>query len=74
MDWPSRFPDLNPIEHAWDALGRRLANRPMPPTTFLELKVTLKQEWQRISQELLDNLILSMPQRCQCVLAVLGGY
>ncbi|GBL61923.1 hypothetical protein AVEN_116090-1 [Araneus ventricosus] len=22
MEWPSRYPHLNPIEHVWDALGR----------------------------------------------------
>ncbi|GFX20544.1 transposable element Tc1 transposase [Trichonephila clavipes] len=27
MDWPARSPDLNPIEHVWDFLGRRLAAR-----------------------------------------------
>ncbi|GFW76229.1 transposable element Tc1 transposase [Trichonephila clavipes] len=25
MDWPARSPDLNPIQHVWDFLGRRLA-------------------------------------------------
>ncbi|GFU07928.1 transposable element Tcb2 transposase [Trichonephila clavipes] len=27
MNWPARSPDLNPIEHVWDFLGRRLAAR-----------------------------------------------
>ncbi|XP_067008035.2 juvenile hormone esterase-like [Anabrus simplex] len=27
MDWPAWSADLNPIENAWDALGRRIASR-----------------------------------------------
>ncbi|GFS53358.1 transposable element Tcb2 transposase [Trichonephila clavipes] len=27
MDWPAYSPDLNPLEHVWDALGRRIAAR-----------------------------------------------
>ncbi|GFT91554.1 transposable element Tcb1 transposase [Trichonephila clavipes] len=30
--WPARFPDLNPIENVWDALGRQVAGRNYPPT------------------------------------------
>ncbi|GFX31444.1 transposable element Tc1 transposase [Trichonephila clavipes] len=37
MDWPARSPDLNPIEHVWDFLGRRLAARALPPVTIREL-------------------------------------
>jgi hypothetical protein len=29
MHWPSLSPDMAPIEHAWDALGRRVDNRPV---------------------------------------------
>ncbi|GFT09133.1 transposable element Tcb2 transposase [Trichonephila clavipes] len=30
-EWPARSPDMNPIEHVWDALGRRVAGRQPPP-------------------------------------------
>lgn len=33
-----------PTRHVWDALGRRLANRPIPPTSLLQLEVSLEQE------------------------------
>ncbi|GFT04462.1 transposable element Tc3 transposase [Trichonephila clavipes] len=36
MDWPARSPDLNPIEHVWDFLGRRLAARTLPPVCIDE--------------------------------------
>ncbi|GFT95591.1 transposable element Tcb1 transposase [Trichonephila clavipes] len=39
MDWPARSPDLNPIEHVWDFLGRRLAARTLPPVTIRELRL-----------------------------------
>ncbi|GFW95765.1 transposable element Tcb1 transposase [Trichonephila clavipes] len=34
MDWPARSPDLNPIEHVWDFLNRRLAARTLPPASI----------------------------------------
>ncbi|GFV21204.1 transposable element Tcb2 transposase [Trichonephila clavipes] len=34
MDGPARSPDLNPIEHVWDFLGRHLAARTLPPVTI----------------------------------------
>ncbi|GFV81316.1 transposable element Tc1 transposase [Trichonephila clavipes] len=44
MDWPARSPDLNPIEHVWDFLGRRLAARTLPPITIRELRLVLQDE------------------------------
>ncbi|GFV74755.1 transposable element Tcb1 transposase [Trichonephila clavipes] len=32
MNWPAYSPDLNPIEHVWDMLDRRIAARQPPPT------------------------------------------
>ncbi|GBN89621.1 hypothetical protein AVEN_174526-1 [Araneus ventricosus] len=31
--WSARTPDLNPIEHVWDMLGRRVAGHRVPPGT-----------------------------------------
>ncbi|GFV83001.1 transposable element Tc1 transposase [Trichonephila clavipes] len=38
MDWPARSPDLNPIEHVCDFLGRRLVARTLLPVTIRELR------------------------------------
>ncbi|GFS68987.1 DDE_3 domain-containing protein [Trichonephila clavipes] len=72
MDWPARSPDLNPIEHAWDFLGRRLAARTLPPVTIRELRLALQDEWAAMPQQLIDTLILSMGRRCETCLAVRG--
>ncbi|GFX77904.1 transposable element Tcb2 transposase [Trichonephila clavipes] len=74
MDWPVRSPDLNPIEHVWDFLGRRLAARTLPTVTIRELRFALQDEWAAIPQQLIDTLILSMSRRCNTCLAVRGDH
>ncbi|GFW54093.1 transposable element Tcb1 transposase [Trichonephila clavipes] len=44
MEWPACSPDMNPIEHVWDALGRRVAGRQPPPQTLQELERALLEE------------------------------
>ncbi|GFU34458.1 transposable element Tcb2 transposase [Trichonephila clavipes] len=44
MEWPACSPHLNPIEHVWDMLGRRIAARPRPPATVRDLKIALLEE------------------------------
>ncbi|GFX43388.1 transposable element Tcb2 transposase [Trichonephila clavipes] len=74
MDWPARSSDLNPIEHVWDFLGRRLAARTLPPVTIRELRLALQDEWAAMPQQLIDTLILSMCRRCETCLAVRGDH
>ncbi|GFW79235.1 transposable element Tcb1 transposase [Trichonephila clavipes] len=74
MDWPARSPVLNPIEHVWDFLGRRLAARTLPPVSILELRLVLQDKWAAMPQQLIDTLILSMGRRCETCLAVRGDH
>ncbi|GFT84507.1 transposable element Tcb2 transposase [Trichonephila clavipes] len=74
MDWPARSPDLNPIEHVWDFLGRRLAARTLPPVTIRELRLALQDEWAAMPQQLTDTLILSMGRCCETCRAVRGDH
>ncbi|GFW38808.1 transposable element Tcb1 transposase [Trichonephila clavipes] len=63
MDWPAYSPDLNPIEHVWDALGRRIAARLHHPENTQQLKQMLIEEWVLLPQEMLHQLVLSMRRR-----------
>ncbi|GFX62527.1 transposable element Tcb2 transposase [Trichonephila clavipes] len=74
MDWPARSPDLNPIEHVWDFLVRRLAARTLPPVTIRELRLALQDEWAAMPQQLIDTLILSMGRRSETCLTVRGDH
>ncbi|GFW40803.1 transposable element Tc3 transposase [Trichonephila clavipes] len=44
MYWPAYSPDLNPIEHVWDMLDRRIAARQPPPTCVPGLRRALRDE------------------------------
>ncbi|GFY13105.1 DDE_3 domain-containing protein [Trichonephila clavipes] len=55
--WPARSPDLNPIENVWDALVRQVAGRNYPPTTKNTLIRALTEEWDKLPQQLLDNVV-----------------
>ncbi|GFV41050.1 transposable element Tcb2 transposase [Trichonephila clavipes] len=48
---------MNPIEHVWDTLGRRVAGRQPPPQTLQELERVLLEEWDRIPQLVINSLI-----------------
>ncbi|GFT99251.1 probable RNA-directed DNA polymerase from transposon X-element [Trichonephila clavipes] len=63
MEWPACSPDMNPIQHVWDALGRRVAGRQPYPQTLQELEKALLEEWDRIPQLVINRLIDSMSQR-----------
>ena len=55
LPWPVKSPDLNPIEHVWDLLDRRVGARAIPPRNVRELAGALVEEWGNISQQELAN-------------------
>lgn len=70
---PARSPDLNPIEHVWDMLKRRIRARNNAPTTVAELQNALIEEWENIDQEDIARVIQSMPRRLEAVRLARGG-
>ncbi|GFX91552.1 hypothetical protein TNCV_3681381 [Trichonephila clavipes] len=72
--WPARSPDLNPIENVWDALGRQVAGRNYPQTNKNTLIRALTEEWDKLPQQLLDNVVQSMVRRVECCITLHGGH
>jgi transposase len=73
LDWPSQSPDLNPIEHLWAELKKRVRNRQKPPTTLNELWEAVEEEWNDIPRDFCLKLIDTMPARIRDVLKAKGG-
>jgi transposase len=48
LPWPSKSTDLNPIEHLWNQLDKRVRQRQPPPQTLDQLCQMLQQEWRTI--------------------------
>ncbi|GFU65867.1 hypothetical protein TNCV_5011651 [Trichonephila clavipes] len=68
--WPARSPDLNPIENVWDALGRQVPGGNYPPTNKNTLIRALTEEWDKLAQQLLDNVVQSMVRHVECCITL----
>lgn len=69
---PAMSPDLNPIEHVWDIMGRRLRDLARQPVNLEDLSQTLVQIWNDIPQEEIRACI-TMRNRLQAVIQQRGG-
>ena len=74
MDWPARYPDLNPIEHLFDIMSCSIHRRHVTPQTVQELTDALIQVWEEIPQENIHCLIRSMPRHCRECIQARGGH
>ncbi|UYV65951.1 IRF2BP2 [Cordylochernes scorpioides] len=73
LPWPPYSPDLSPIEHVWDIIGRRLHALPQPRSED-ELWQMVEREWRAIPQVAIRTLIDSLPRRVAACIAVRGAF
>lgn len=71
FDWPSQSPDLNPIEHLWDNLERKV--RKYHIKNHDDLRKALQDAWDSITTEETGKLVNSMPDRLAAVIQSKGG-
>ncbi|GFS94195.1 transposable element Tcb2 transposase [Trichonephila clavipes] len=59
LPWPSRSPDLSPVEHVWNQLKRQ-----MPSCHSVhDLELAVQDLWAHLPQDKIGCLINSMPDR-----------
>lgn len=71
MEWPSQSPDLNPIEHLWGVLKRRIGG--CRAKNKEELWSIIQNAWHSITPETCAKLVHSMGRRCEAVIKNKGA-
>jgi hypothetical protein len=71
LKWPAYSPDLNPIEHLWEEVKRKLRGRRFK--TQDELWTAVQQAWNTIPLSKVIKLVDSMPDRIRAVILARGG-
>ena len=70
IERPSFSPDLNPIEHLWDEMERRMKKE--SPKNERELKEAVLRVWQGIGSDVTKKLVDSIPNRLYEVIRMKG--
>ncbi|GFY12833.1 hypothetical protein TNCV_1958611 [Trichonephila clavipes] len=65
---------LHVVAIALGLWGRQVAGRNYPPTNKNTLIRALTEEWDKLPQQLLDNVVQSMVRRVECCITLHGGH
>jgi transposase len=74
VPWPAMSPVLNPIEHIWDMLGRRIQAQEPPGQNIRKLEAALHREWQQLSQQDIQRLTGGIRRRLETVIQARRSY
>ena len=72
VPWPVVSPDMAPIEHVWDGIGRHLQTRGHHEN-LPALEAALVYEWNTLPQAFFQRLVVSMRRHTACLNAR-GGH
>ncbi len=73
LPWPAQSPDMNIIEHAWNALDRSIRKRDPLPRNLDELWEALQEEWKALGMAYMQSLYISMPRRVDTLYRARGS-
>ncbi|KAL7634863.1 UNVERIFIED_CONTAM: hypothetical protein RMT77_015240 [Armadillidium vulgare] len=74
LPWPSKGCDLNPIENVWAAFVKDW-RMPQDKITKKDLEDYIKTSWENLRMNhIIENSILSIPNRLQAVIEAKGGW
>ena len=73
LSWPALSPDMNPIEHIWDYLGRMVRARGNIHN-LKDLENALIQEWKNIPNVVIRRYVRSMRGRLAACINSRGGH
>jgi transposase len=73
LAWPALSPDLNPIENLWGILVRAVYEGGRQYESKEALIEAIEREWAKIPQNVLQNLVNSMNERCKQVIVAKGA-
>ena len=73
LPWPAVSPDMNPIEHIWDYLGRKVRARGNVHN-LRDLENALIQEWNDIANVVIRRYVRSVRGRLAACINSRGGH
>ena len=68
LPWTSQSSDLNPIEHLWYHLKRRLGGYEVPPNRVIQPWEHVEKEWNEIDGQVCQNIIESISRHVEAMI------